>query len=78
MSRSYRTTPASGVTTAESEKLEKSLANRKGRRMVRQILASSPEDAVFPLKLEISDVWDMEKDGKSWFDPKECPKLMRK
>ncbi|NUM37089.1 MAG: hypothetical protein HUU50_21310 [Candidatus Brocadiae bacterium] len=78
MSSYYRTTPALGVTTAESEKLEKSLANRKERRLVRQILACSSEDAVLPLKREISDVWNMEKDGKIWFDAKENPKFMRK
>lgn len=78
MSNSYRKTPISGITIAESEKQDKNLANRKERRIIRQILAYSPEDGVFPQKREIINVWDMSKDGKRWFDPTKYPKFMWK
>jgi hypothetical protein len=78
MSRSYRKTPIRGVTTAESEKLDKQLANRRLRRVVKQVLKDEPDAQVLPHKREVSDVWAMDKDGKCWFDVGRSTKLMRK
>jgi hypothetical protein len=64
MSRSYRKTPITGITTATSEKHDKQLANRRLRRVAKQVLKDEPEAQVFPLKREVSDVWTMNKDGK--------------
>jgi hypothetical protein len=66
MSRSYKKNPAGGITMADSEKKDKRLANRKYRRIVRQALMSWTEDTIIPLLREVSNVWDMDKDGKRW------------
>jgi hypothetical protein len=71
MSRSRRKTPKAGITTADSEKQDKRLANRDLRRKVRQ----------GKLDLRVRDVsngWSFDKDGKQRFDPKKHPKEMRK
>ncbi len=78
MSRSYRKTPITGITTAASEKRDKQLANRRLRRRVKQALRGEPEAQVLPLKREVSDVWTMDKDGKRWFDAGRFAELMRK
>lgn len=67
MSRSRRKMPITGMTTADSEKQDKRLANRKLRRKVRQVLPEEPE--VLPDLREVSDPWTMDKDGKKWIDP---------
>ena len=87
MARSYRHTPIIGMTTAESEKKDKRIANRRYRSRVRQILHSliSADDSVldaviFPVKRELSNVWSFDKDGKQRLSP-DCPdfaKYMRK
>ncbi len=78
MSRSYAKTPISGISTAVSEKEDKTMANRKERRLIRRILGCSPKDVILPQRREVSDVCVMSKDGKHWFDAKKYPKLMRK
>jgi hypothetical protein len=71
MSRSRRKTPKAGITTADSEKQDKRLANRDLRRKVRQ--------GKLDLRVrDVSNVWSFDKDGKQRFDPKKHPKEMRK
>ena len=65
MSRSYRKTPISGITTAASDKEDKRICNRIWRQMIRQAIIHDHE--VMPLQREALDVWDMSKDGKRWF-----------
>jgi hypothetical protein len=77
MSRSRRKTPICGITTAESEKKDKRIANRKLRRRVRAALHADP-DAPLPLLREVSDPWLMDKDGKMLIDPARHPEIMRK
>lgn len=76
MSRSRRKTPIIGWTTAPSEKEDKRLANRRLRRIVRNILRTQEDPDVLPDLREVSDPWDMNKDGKQWIDPDS--KWMRK
>ena len=64
MSRSKRKTPILPNCQASSEKSEKRKANRKLRRIVKQKLAVP--DGELPQKKEISDIWNWEKDGKSY------------
>ena len=75
MSRSKRKTPVFGHTKSDSEKQDKRLANRRLRRCVKTAITADKEDV--PKLREVSDVWSMDKDGKSyWKDAKE--KDMRK
>ena len=79
MSRSRRNTPIRGITTAESEKKDKQIANRKLRRIIRSKLQfRSVEEPTLSDLRELSNVWSMDKDGKSYFDPKKFQKEMRK
>tara|TARA_R110000824_G_scaffold28180_2_gene94977 strand:+ start:1037 stop:1249 length:213 start_codon:yes stop_codon:yes gene_type:complete len=70
MSRSRRKTPIRGI-AAESDKLGKRKANRRLRRVNRT--RREPK-----LLREVSDPWDMAKDGKKYFDTSEWPEGMRK
>lgn len=79
MSRSYKHTTISAMTTATSEKKDKQLANRRFRRISRHRVRTETEPLI-DLN-EISDIWDFQKDGKRYFDPDEAkkfPKLFRK
>ena len=78
MSRSRRKTPVCGITTAQSEKQDKRIANRRFRRAIRQQMQAEPQVEVLPQRREVSDVWAMDKDGKTRFDPEQHPKEMRK
>ena len=64
MSRSRKKTAVSGITTCESEKQDKRLANRKLRAAVRTAMADDAE--VMPELREVSSVWTFGKDGKTW------------
>ncbi len=79
MSRSRRKTPIVGHTTAETEKTDKRLANRRYRRRVRQTLdgVDPAADVLIPHRNEVSNVWQFDKDGKQYLDSPE-PKDMRK
>ncbi len=77
MSRSRRKTPVRGLTTSDSEKQDKRMANRALRRKVRVALSAEP-DGVLPALREVSSAWAFDKDGKVRFDPAERPALMRK
>lgn len=79
MSRSYKHTTISAITTAQSEKQDKRLANRRFRRISKHRVKIDAEPLI-DLN-EISDPWDFQKDGKRYFFPDEArlfPKLFRK
>ena len=79
MSRSYKHTTISAITTAQSEKKDKQLANRRFRRISRHRVKIDAEPLI-DLD-EISDIWGFQKDGKRYFNPDEArlfPKLFRK
>jgi hypothetical protein len=80
VSRSFRHTPVTGITTARSEKQDKRQAHRNLRAAERAAMETAMEtgDAVFPVLREVANVYSFEKDGKQRFDPKAMPKLMRK
>jgi hypothetical protein len=78
MSRSRRKTTVTGITTAATEQADKRSANRSERRRVRSVLNTKEDIQVLPAKRELSDVWAMAKDGKTFFDASKNPKLMRK
>lgn len=79
MSRSYKHITISAITTAQSEKKDKQLANRRFRRISKHRVRIDAEPLI-DLN-EISDPWDFQKDGKRYFFPDEArlfPKLFRK
>jgi retron-type reverse transcriptase len=78
MSRSHRKTPIAGNTCASSEKLDKRVANRRDRRVNREILNASNDDSRTKDRKTTSDPWVMSKDGKQFFNPDGHPELMRK
>jgi hypothetical protein len=75
MSRSRRNTPIRGV-CADTEKKDKRLANRRLRAALRQMPAD--DDALEPLKREVSNVWTMDKDGKMYLGKDADPRDLRK
>lgn len=52
MSRSKRSTPARGITSADSEKQDKRLYNRRYRRVCKQAIHSDPVSELLPLLRE--------------------------
>jgi hypothetical protein len=78
VSRSRRKNPFTGFSTADSEKEDKRIANRKERRKIRQVLPAEPDPVQLPHRRELSNVWSMDKDGKRRVDPEANPKLLRK
>ena len=78
MSRSRKKHAFTGFTTAVSEKQDKRLANRKERRVNKHILRFTSDETRLRPKRELSDVWCMDKDGKTRFDLQKHPQLMRK
>lgn len=78
MSRSRKRTRISGITTAESKKQDKRLANRKVRRAVKRALQTSERVEILPHRRELTNPWAMAKDGKRWFDPARFPEVLRK
>ena len=69
MSRSRRKTPMRGITTAESEKKDKQLANRKERHRNRQLLGYFLDETLLMHRRQAGNPWLMDKDGKAFFDP---------
>lgn len=66
MSRSYKKNPFMGI-AGRSDKQDKRLANRRLRRVIHTKLNSGNTDfdeVALPALREVSDVWDMAKDGK--------------
>lgn len=77
MARSRKATAVRGVTAAKSEKSDKRRANRALRRLTRQTLASDSTFPVAPEPRDVSNVWNMAKEGKHYLkDPR--PKDLRK
>ena len=76
MSRSRRKHSYHGVTCSRSEEWDKKKWHRAYRHACDRMIRKGEED--MPDYREYSDPWGMDKDGKLWFDPEECPKLMRK
>jgi len=63
------------MTTADSEKNDKKLLNRRFRRVNRQRIGSGDE----PIHLRLLyDPWKMDKDGKQFFSTIKYPELLRK
>lgn len=77
MSRSRRRTPVRGISTADSEKEDKRIANRRLRRTVRAAIRVDAEGEL-PARRAVSNPWCMDKDGKTRFDPARRPRDMRK
>jgi hypothetical protein len=75
MSRSRKKSPAGGVTTAASDKGDKTRAHQKTRRAAKQALRSGEEDC--PDRKATEQVWSYAKDGKAWHGAGR-PELMRK
>ena len=78
MSRSRRKHPFQGFTSAKSEKNDKRQANRAWRRINNQLLRVYDGSKFLKSQREVSNVWDMSKDGKWRFDPEKYPKYLRK
>lgn len=84
MTRSYKKTPVSPNTYAETEKEFKRRYNRKHRRTVKSILVKSANENLFDetiipnKKIEISKIWDSPKEGKHYIDVKDLQKLKNK
>ena len=78
MSRSRRSTPIVGNTRASSERHDKRVANRRDRRVNREILSGSHDDSRLVDRKATSNPWSMAKDGKHFIGHSECPELMRK
>lgn len=71
MSRSRRKTPIMGITTCRSERQDKQIWHKRWRARERTSLNSTSFDeldAYLPiLEKQISNVWDMGKDGKQYW-----------
>jgi hypothetical protein len=65
MSRSYIKNKIVGYTTKESEKRDKTIANKQYRRLVKVRIAKRSE--VLPLIREVSSVYWFDKDGKHYY-----------
>ena len=63
MSRSFKKTPICGI-AGNSDKEDKRLANRSLRRKTKMDIKGEKE--VLPELREVSDVWSMKKDGKTY------------
>jgi hypothetical protein len=66
MSRSYRKHDHIGI-AGHSEKDDKRIANRVLRHHVKRLLHVDPEREVLPVMREVSNKYDMSKDGKTYF-----------
>lgn len=70
MSRSFRRTPIFPITTCESEKEDKRIANRAFRRKTKVAILTGRE---LPMSMdEVSNPWSWGKDGKNYWP--EAPK----
>lgn len=63
MSRSFRHTPITGNTLAESEKKDKRFANRSWRRVVKTLVHAGVFE-VLPAQREVSNHRNFDKDGE--------------
>lgn len=65
MARSTRKNPIFGITTCSSEKFDKKETNKKLRKSTKIVIMK--EKDVFPIIREISNIWNMGKDGKCYW-----------
>lgn len=79
MARSRRRTPIIPSAFGASEKQDKRWANRNHRSVARRLVKrdADPDATALPALREVSNEWDMAKDGRSWLGHG-FPKLMRK
>lgn len=66
MSRSRKKTKIHGITTAESEAVDKRIWHKRLRARERDRLITDPESEP-TLENDVSGVWDMAKDGKKYW-----------
>lgn len=76
MSRSRKKTKIHGITTAESEAVDKRIWHKRLRTRERDRLITDPESEP-TLENDVSGVWDMAKDGKHYW-PNMPDDMMRK
>ena len=71
ISRSRRKTPIIGHTMAASEAKDKRLWHKRWSSRQRDELARTGQETdILPIHhKEVSDTWNMDKDGKYWFSP---------
>ena len=71
MSRSRRKAPIMGITNCRSEREDKQIWHRRWRAHQRTALACAPlddEDGKLPVSVnQLSNVWDMGKDGRQYW-----------
>jgi hypothetical protein len=77
MSRSRRKTPITGITLAESEKKDKVASHRVYRHAVNKLVTPGLETPL-PTEQQLTNPWDMAKEGKAKYDPTLPPKRLRK
>jgi hypothetical protein len=65
MSRSWIKNKIVGYTKKESEKRNKTIANKRYRRLVKVRIAKRSE--VLPLIREVSNIYQFDKDGKHYY-----------
>jgi len=65
MSRSYIKNKIIGYTKKETEKRDKTIANKRYRRLVKVRIAKRSE--TLPLIREVSNVYSFDKDGKHYY-----------
>lgn len=79
MSRSRRKRPIRGNTKSKSEKKDKAISHRRTRARERAELLRHHDESTPPIyHREVTDPWNMDKDGKKRFDPDLYGELMRK
>lgn len=81
MSRSRRKKPFMGIAggVKPSEKKDKKANHSRLRSRLRDELKKGDDEGLLDIdNKDVSDPWAMSKDGKTRFDPKAHPKLMRK
>lgn len=69
MSRSRKKTPIHTIACCSSQKEDKTLANRKFRRMTSMAITNGKEPPLS--KFQAANPWDFVGDGKRYNDPKE-------
>ncbi len=82
MSRSQRKTPIFGMTTCRSERSDKVLWHGRLRAHTRTTMtactANDLADCVLPEVKQVSNVWDMGKDGRQWWPAVNQRKVARR
>lgn len=77
MSRSRKKTPITGVTLAESEKQDKAASHRRYRRVLKLLVV--PDLATpLPTEQQLTNPWDMAKEGKARYDASLPARRLRK